>query len=267
MRGYLAYFKMRLLTALQYRTAALAGISTQFFFGLVYLMIYTAFYSNSSATPPMSFPQIISYLWLQQAFLAMFMIFYRDNDIAEMIRSGGVAYELCRPYNLYNLWMTKLIANRLAATSLRCLPILLVAFWLPAPYALGMPDSPMALLMFIITLFLGSLVVIAASLLVHILTLITLEQTALTNLLHNFWEILSGNYLPVPLMPAWLQSIVFWLPCRLGSDLPFRIYSGHIDYSEAQFSLGLQVFWLVVLVATGQMLFAYASKRITVQGG
>ena len=40
MRAYLNYFKLRIITNLQYRAAALAGIGTQLFFGLTYIMLY-----------------------------------------------------------------------------------------------------------------------------------------------------------------------------------------------------------------------------------
>ena len=46
MSYYLSYFKLRFITSLQYRAAALAGISTQFFFGFVFIMVYVAFYES-----------------------------------------------------------------------------------------------------------------------------------------------------------------------------------------------------------------------------
>ena len=56
---------------------------------------------------PMEFDQLASYIWLQQAFLAFFAVWILDNEIFEEIRSGNVAYELCRPLDLYNLWFVK----------------------------------------------------------------------------------------------------------------------------------------------------------------
>ena len=40
MMAYLNYFKLRLITNLQYRSAALAGILTQLFFAGLYIMLY-----------------------------------------------------------------------------------------------------------------------------------------------------------------------------------------------------------------------------------
>ena len=69
MRLYLSFFKMRFLTLIQYRTAALAGVATQFVFGMVYVLVMYAFYSTSDAPQPMDLSQVITYIWLGQALL------------------------------------------------------------------------------------------------------------------------------------------------------------------------------------------------------
>ena len=37
MRSYINYFKLRIITNMQYRSAALSGIVAQFFFGIVFI--------------------------------------------------------------------------------------------------------------------------------------------------------------------------------------------------------------------------------------
>ena len=50
MKSYLSYFKLKFITGLQYRSAALAGIFTQLFFGFIYISVYIACYESSDAT-------------------------------------------------------------------------------------------------------------------------------------------------------------------------------------------------------------------------
>ena len=66
---YLSFFRLRFAMGLQYRTAALAGIVTQFVWGFMEIMIFKAFYRADAASFPMSFQATVSYIWLQQAFL------------------------------------------------------------------------------------------------------------------------------------------------------------------------------------------------------
>jgi len=98
---------------LQYRTAAIAGMSTQFAWGFMEIMVFRAFYAADPAAFPMSFEATASYIWLQQAFLAVFAAWLLEPEIFDCITSGNVAYELCRPVNLYDMWLARSMAGRL----------------------------------------------------------------------------------------------------------------------------------------------------------
>ena len=126
MRVYFAVFKLRLYNGLQYRSAAIAGVATQFFFGFVFIMVYEAFYNQVLIDPPMSLSQVITYMWLQQSFLAFIMLWFRDNELFQLITTGNIAYELCRPNEIYGFWYAKLLAQRLASAITRSFPILIV---------------------------------------------------------------------------------------------------------------------------------------------
>ena len=100
MNSYLAVLKARFRLLLQYRAAALAGLGTQIFWGLMRVMIFTAFYHSTTATPPISLADTVTYLWLIQAMLLL-LPWRLDAEIQGMIRDGTVAYELVRPIDLY----------------------------------------------------------------------------------------------------------------------------------------------------------------------
>ncbi len=71
MSAYRAVLSARFRMLLQYRAAALAGMSTQLFWGLIRVMIFEAFYRSSTAIQPMTFPEVVNYVWLGQAMFAM----------------------------------------------------------------------------------------------------------------------------------------------------------------------------------------------------
>ena len=86
MRTYISNFKLRFVSSLQYRAAALAGIPTQIFFGLIFIMVYLAFYESNNADVPMDFNQLASYLWLNQIFFSLINMWYRDQEIFNLIK-------------------------------------------------------------------------------------------------------------------------------------------------------------------------------------
>ena len=67
MRACLAFFRMRLVNGLQYRTAAYAGIFTQFFWGFMEIQLYGAFYRKPGELPD-GISHLVSYIWLRQRF-------------------------------------------------------------------------------------------------------------------------------------------------------------------------------------------------------
>ena len=75
MKKYLSFFRLRFITGLQYRTAALAGIATQFFWGTMEILTFRAFYQSYPASFPMTMHAPSAYIFIQQSFLVRFMGF------------------------------------------------------------------------------------------------------------------------------------------------------------------------------------------------
>jgi len=70
MQSYRGLFKMTFKGELQYRAKALSGITTQFFWGLLYIYLYTAFMKGDTIDG-FSISQMCSFIWLGQAFFVL----------------------------------------------------------------------------------------------------------------------------------------------------------------------------------------------------
>lgn len=267
MKAYTSIWRLRFINGMQYRSAALAGMATQLFFGFVFIMIFAAFYSNSSGDQPISLDDLITYVWLQQIFLSFIMLWFRDQELFDLITNGNIAYELCRPMELYPHWYSKLLAQRFASATLRCFPLLAIVFIIPEPYRMGLPPTWGSFVLFLIALALGLFVVVAISMLIYISVFWTMSPVGSILMIAVAGEFLAGMVIPVPLMPSWLQPIVYILPFRWTTDFPFRVYSGHIPVAEAAWGILIQIAWLAVLVLVGKALMKKALRAVVVQGG
>jgi ABC-2 type transport system permease protein len=267
MNAYYSVLKLRLLNGMQYRAAALAGVATQFFWGFMYIMIFEAFYEHSPMTPPISLKELITYIWLQQSFLAFIMLWFRDQELFGLITTGNIAYELCRPCDLYGFWYAKLLASRISSALLRSFPILIVASLLPEPYRMTLPPGFASGFWFLLSLTFGVLLLVAISMFIYISVFYTLSPVGSTLMIAVLGEFFAGVIIPIPLMPNWLQSITYLLPFRLTADFPFRVYSGHIPPDEAMVGIIIQLIWLVALVWLGRKAINHAMRRVIVQGG
>ena len=267
MKKYLSFFRIRFTAGLQYRAAAWAGIATQFAWGGMTILMFGAFYQNGENSFPMTFPELSSYIWMQQAFLAMFMAWFFDNEIFESITSGNIAYELCRPCDIYAMWFTKNMAIRLSRMMLRCLPILLVAAFLPAPFNITLPPDWLSGVLFLISVTLGFLVLISFSMLIYISAFYTISPMGIRILATSVTEFFAGAIIPIPFFPEALQPFMYALPFASMQNTPFLIYTGHISGIEALQSIALQIVWFAVLLSVGRILMKRALRKVVVQGG
>ena len=266
MSGYLKYFKTELVMGLQYKAAAISGLCTQFFWGILYCLLYEAFYSYANIDS-ISFKELICYVWLMQSFLAIIFIRVNNNDILNSIKNGTVAYELCRPYKIYYWWYIKILSKRYASVMLRSFPILIFAFLLPEPFRLNLPISLSSGILFIVSLLLGSLIVVGLSMIIHSITFFTLESKGISSIVCTISELLSGVAIPVPLLPNIIIKLTYYLPFRLIGDTPFRIYSGNIGINEAISTIFLQIIWVILLIFIGRIIINKALKKVCIQGG
>lgn len=267
MKKYFSFFKLRLSLGLQYRAAALAGVVTQFAWGFLAILAYHAFYRADPNAFPMSLSATMSYIWMQQAFLALFMMWMVDNDVFESIRTGNVAYEICRPIDLYAMWFARNASTRISRVLLRCLPILLVAALLPEEFRLAPPENLAVLPLFLLSFLLGSAVTIACTVLVYIITFFTLNPQGVRLAIISLSEFFCGFVIPLPFFPNGLRQVAEVLPFAAMGNVPFRVWSGDLAGFDAALGIALQVFWLVALVVLGRILMQKALRRVVVQGG
>lgn len=263
MSGYGAVARASFRVLLRYRAAAAAGIGTRIFWGLIRMMIFEGFYRSSTHAQPMSYADVVTYVWLGQGMLAL-ILWRVDGDVQAMIRGGTVAYELLRPLDLYGLWYSRAVAARTAPTLVQAVPVLLIAALF---FGLQAPASPAAALGWMAATLCAVLLSCAFSTLITVSLLWTLSGEGMSRLMPALTYMLSGMLVPIPLFPGWAQAILELLPFRGLIDVPFRVYLGYIPPGQVWGVLAQQLGWTVFLVVLGRWLLARAMRRLVVQGG
>jgi ABC-2 type transport system permease protein len=269
MRPYWAQLSASFQVLLRYRMAAAAGATTQMFWGFLRLSILTAFYAALPAgqAPPMSLPELAAYVWLGQALWGL-MPLRAEAEIATLVREGGIAYELTRPVDLYGLWLSRAIAVRLAPTMLRLPIVLLVGIFLPRPdWALPPPQSAAAFGLFMIALVLAVLLAASFTALLGVTCLWTEGGNGVGNFIALLGVLTSGVVLPLPVLPDGLRSVLECLPFAGVSDLPLRIYSGHVPAAEATPALLRSAGWTCAVMALGWCSLRGSLRRVVAHGG
>lgn len=272
MRPYLALFATQFQLTLQYRAAALAGFVTQCWWGAIKVMVLVAFFSaGGGADAPITLSQAISYVWLAQAFLAL-QPWFADPYVTAAMRTGAVSLERVRPIDLYSLWYARAAATMISRAMPRAILMTLFAAGLLPAIGLGdwrlrpPPDLASGTL-FAASFLLVILLASAVQMLLNVMVVRAMTDRGVNLLATPLVIFLSGSEVPLPLLPDWMQTFLFVQPLAGILDIPFRIYSGNLPGAGALLGIGLQLFWIVVLVVLGRAALGQVMHRLEVQGG
>jgi ABC-2 type transport system permease protein len=271
LRPYRSVFAGRFQLMLQYRAAAVAGFITQCWFGVIRILIFAAFYAGGAAHAPMSLANAVTYTWLGQAFLA-FLPWAPDPDVADMVRSGAVAYERLRPVDTYAWWYARALGWSLARVAPRAM--LMVAFTsvlLPlvglGKWGLPPPQSLAAAGLFALSAVGMVLLSAAITLMINTVVVATMTDKGAGALAAAVVNMLSGLVLPLAFFPDWLRPWLRAQPVAGLIDIPFSIYFGGLSGWSAAGAIALQFGWVVILVLAGRAWLGRSMRRLQVQGG
>jgi ABC-2 type transport system permease protein len=271
-RPYAAAFAARFMLLLQYRAAALAGFATQCWWGGIKVMVYAAFFAAApAAAGSLSLSQTITYIWLAQALLAL-VPWSGDPEIGQAVRSGAIGYDRLRPLDTYGwwyaraaAWMTARVLPR-AALMLAFAGVLLPLIGLEA-WSWRPPQSPLQASLFAVSAILLVALSSAWVMLLNLAAVRFLDERGVNALTASAIIVFSGNLLPLPLFPDWMQGFLFVQPFAGMLDIPVRIYSGDLTGQRALAGLALQAGWTLAFIALGRFWMRRVMGRLQMQGG
>ena len=269
---YLATGQARFQLMLQYRGAALAGFFTQTWFGGILIMVLAAFYAAGGADrAPMSLAQAVTYTWMSQAFLVL-VPWGGDPVVTAAVRTGSVGYDRLRPVDAYAFWFAGAAGNMTArmlpraamicAFSAVALPLMGFGDWSWRP-----PAGPAAAMGFAVSAVMIVLLSSALTVLFNLCAVVTLDNRGIVSLVTAVSIAFSGNLIPLPLFPDQMRTFLFLQPFAGLMDIPFRIYLGDLAGPWILAGIGMQAFWILVMVAGGRALMTPVMGRLQVQGG
>jgi ABC-2 type transport system permease protein len=262
---------MRFLLMLQYRAAAVAGFGTQCWWGLIKVMVLIAFFHSSARHQPLSLGQAVTYTWLGQAFLAL-LPWNGDPDIAEMVRTGNVSYDRLRPLDTYFYWYCRAVALLTARTLPRAMLMFIFATMVLPLAGLGdwrlrLPHSIDAAMLFLAAMVLVVLLASTVIMVINLVVVATISDRGVNALASPLVNVLSGNIVPLPFFPDWMQPFLFVQPFAGLVDIPYRIYFGNLSGNLAMAGLLHQIVWIVILALCGRALMSLVMGHLQVQGG
>lgn len=262
LRPYLSAFRVRALLEMQYRGAALGGVITNSFFGLVLVSLYRTLIGDSD---PAFLAQTVTYVWLQQGFFRA--LFTSEGELNQQIMTGSVAYTMIRPVDLQLWWMCRELGAKLVGSFMRLVPMAALQFLLPAGYRMGLPCSTAGFAQFLVSLSLGFVCAAELNSLCAAITMITLDSRGVSAMISLLMAIFCGNVIPLTMFPERVQVLIRYQPFAQLIDAPIRMYTSAMPPAEFLLTLAVQLGWIVALTLTARGLWNRHLRRLIVQGG
>lgn len=89
----------------------------------------------------------------------------------------------------------------------------------------------------------------------------TTQVWAIYHFYSAFAMLVNGSFVPLALMPSWVQTIAQLLPFQLSFSFPILLALNRLPPDKIALNFGLQIFWLIVLYA----LFNFVWRKALVQ--
>ena len=207
-----------------YRAANLAGLATNFFFGLLRASLMAALYRNRLEVNGISLQQAITFTGLSQAIIAYLSLF-GWWDVINQIRTGDVASDLLKPINYFTFWLAQDVGRAVAHILARGLTLMLAYALF---YDISLPSSFAQVAALGVSLVLGLLVSFAWRFLVNLSAFWTTDSRGIGRLAFSLSYFLSGFLMPMRFFPGWFARACSFTPFPYMVNTVMEVYLGII---------------------------------------
>jgi ABC-2 type transport system permease protein len=264
---YAAVTRVAFRRQLAYRTANLAGLATNAFFGLLRVALFVALF-QASPQPTIGgydLQAAVTYTWVTQAMI-MVVCLWAWWDIETTIRSGDVVTDLARPFSYLGYWLARDYGRAAYFALFRGLPGLIFG-QLTFAGGLRWPATPLDVVLLLVSLILAVALSFAWRFLLNVSAFWTTDARGLGALASALVMFLGGFLVPLRFFPEWIQPLLLSLPFAGMVQVPSDIFVGRLTGAAALAALGVQALWAVCLLALAQVTVVFAVRRVSVQGG
>jgi ABC-2 type transport system permease protein len=263
MRLFWELVKISFQRYLSYRAAALAGLATNFFFGLLRAAVLTALYGARQEVAGISLQGAVTYTGLTQA-LIVFLSLFGWYELMYSVHSGDVSSDLLKPMNYYGFWLAQDCGRAIAGLLMRGLPIMLAYALM---FGITLPRGVVQWLALGAVLVLSWLLSFAWRFLLNLAAFWTPNALGFGRFGYALTWFLSGFVMPLRLFPTWFVRLCYLTPFPHMVNTIVEVYLGVVSGPALVQALLGQLLWVLILVAAGQLVLRAGVRQLVIQGG
>jgi len=263
MRLFWELSKLSFQRQLTYRAAAMAGLASNLFFGMLRAAVLVALYGARQEVAGISLAGAVTYTGLSQAVIGLLSMF-SWYEVMNSVYTGDIASDLLKPLNYFTFWLAQDLGRAGAALLMR-------GFTIMAAYAvvfgITTPGSGVQWLAVGIAVALSWLVSFSWRFLVNLAAFWTPNALGVGRFFFILSWFLSGFLMPLRYFPQWFVRLCYLTPFPYTVNTVVEVYLGVLSGPELVQALLGQLLWVAMLVVAGQFVLRAGVRRLVILGG
>jgi ABC-2 type transport system permease protein len=246
-----------------YRAASIAGLATNFFFGLLRAAVLIALYGERGTVAGLSLRDAVTFTGLSQATIACLM-FFGWYEVMDAVSSGDIAADLLKPIDYFAHWLARDLGRAAASFLVRAVTIMLayaIVFDIVVPQSIG------HWLLVALSLTLSVIVSFSWRFLINLAAFWSPNARGIGRLAFGISWFTSGFLMPLRFFPDWFVRVCKLTPFPSVINTVIEVYLGVLRGPDLVRALGAQVLWFVVLTIACKLVLRAGVRHLVIQGG
>lgn len=267
-RTYRPFTRAGMQELVAYRANFICFFIGEIMSAFIMYFVWKAVFLSSDTDTVMGFTMEDMVVYLFIVFLTGYLT-YSDGAFAvgEEIIEGSIAMRMIRPCSFEMCFLFQELGNRIISVAILFIPMVGgVEIYRYAVTGMIRFD-PMYFGFYVLSTVIAYLISFYFNVCYGFMAFFFKNLWGTTLMKDTIVGFLSGGTIPLAFLPAGLASVLNFLPFASLAYTPVMIYMGMYSVGEILWRMGLQVFWLLVMIGLSRLIWHNAVKRLTVQGG
>lgn len=240
-----------------YLVASLAGMVTNTVFGLLRVAVLLAVVAQSGSVAGYDAATVAAFVWLGQGLLGVVAL-WGDGELAQRVRTGDVAVDLTRPWDLQGALLAQDLGRAGHAVVFRFAPpVAFGALVLPFRW----PGHVGTVALFAASVVLAVVISAALRFLLDLSAFWLLDARGVRSVYGSVAGVLCGLTVPLAFFPDAVRTALYATPFPALLQTPIDVFTERDGVAHL---LAHQLLWTALLLLAGQLVLARATRRLVV---
>lgn len=260
---YFEFLKKSFRQQFVYRTNTVIHILSSFVYLFVTISIWSALYRGKSNVDGISLKEMLTYVLMAQ--LVKTLVRLRVSKyVADRASSGIISIDFIRPVSLKLCAISESLGSALFNAIAFAIPMIILG---SLAWGFVLPAHFYQWLVFMLSMIMAFILYSTMEYIMGLTAFWTKTDFHISWIIGAFMMLFSGSDIPLWFYPKTIRIVADFLPFKYFIFEPINIFLGKATPDQAVNVILLQFAWLIILLTAERIVWYYAQKVVTVQGG